>query len=58
MSRNLRVALAACGFLLWVCACAALIYVLWPLGPVREQVPIAPTLFAPPGVAALRFFLP
>ncbi len=58
MSRPLRLILALLGLCICLCAVGALVYVLWPLPPVREQVPIAPTLFAPPGVASLWWLLP
>ena len=53
MPLRLRLLLALLGLTLCLCALGALVYVLWPLQPMREQFPVAPTLFAPPGAAAL-----
>jgi hypothetical protein len=57
MSPRLRILLAGLGLLLCLCAVGALIFVLWPLEPVREQFPVAPTLFAPPAAAALGWLM-
>ena len=53
MPLRLRILLACLGLMVCLCAVAALVYVLWPLQPVRDLAPIDPTLFAPPASALL-----
>ncbi len=48
MSRNLRIGLFLFGLLLVSVSLIALAYAFWPLNTVNEQVPLPPTLFAPP----------
>ncbi len=46
--RNFRRVIIVLGLLIMLCALAALAYAFWPLEALREQAPLAPTLFAPP----------
>lgn len=48
MSPRARAILAIVGIIIIVIALAALVYAFAPTQSVREQIPIAPTLFAPP----------
>ncbi len=48
MSSRWRVGLAVIGLVLMALSLAALAYVLWPVEPMLERQPLAPTLFAPP----------
>lgn len=48
MSQRLKVGLVVFSLLLLLVSLAALAYAYWPLAVVRDQLPIAPTLFAPP----------
>ncbi len=48
-SKRLYLLLAFIGLLLILCALSALAYAAWPAGGLQEQVPLAPTLFVPPG---------
>lgn len=48
MSPRARTILAIVGAIIIVVAIAALVYAFTPIQTVREQIPIAPTLFAPP----------
>ena len=48
MSRRRRLTLAILGLMIVAVSLLILAYVFWPLASVREQIPIAPTLFAPP----------
>ncbi len=51
MSHRLRLALAILGLIVLLVAIAAIVYVAWPMQTAREQLPVAPTLFAPPATA-------
>jgi hypothetical protein len=46
--RNLRLLIIVSGLIIVACSLFALGYAFWPLEAVRDQVPLAPTLFAPP----------
>jgi len=48
MSARARLVLAVVGLLIICASCAALVYATRPLEHTNEQVPVAPTLFAPP----------
>jgi len=48
MSPRARAIFAIIGVIILCFACAALIYAFTPIQTVREQIPIAPTLFSPP----------
>ena len=48
MSRRLRLLLAVVGLAVICLSCAALAYAFAPAQRATEQVPVAPTLFAPP----------
>ena len=48
MSSRVRAILAIVGVIIIVIAIAALVYAFAPNQIVREQIPVAPTLFAPP----------
>lgn len=47
-SRNIRWLVLVLGVVLLFCSLAALVYSFGPLETLREQVPLSPTLFAPP----------
>ncbi|MBI5291077.1 MAG: hypothetical protein HY872_04265 [Chloroflexi bacterium] len=53
MTPRVRVALALLGLALVALSLAALAYWLWPVQTLRQQVPVPPTLFAPPQSWAL-----
>lgn len=46
--RNFRWLVIVLGIVIILCSLAALAYAFWPLELLREQAPLAPTLFAPP----------
>ena len=46
--RNFRWVIIVLGVVIILCSLAALAYAFWPLEMLREQAPLAPTLFAPP----------
>jgi hypothetical protein len=48
MSRRLRLALALLGLVILCLAATALLYALWPVETLRDQLRLDPTLFAPP----------
>ncbi len=48
MSVQWRTALLILGLLVILFSLAALAYAFWPVAALREQAPLAPTLFAPP----------
>ncbi len=48
MSPRARTILAIVGAIIIVVAIAALVYAFTPIQTVREQIQVAPTLFAPP----------
>ncbi len=48
MSRRLRLTLALLGLVIACFAVTALLYSLWPVDTLRDQLRLAPTLFAPP----------
>jgi hypothetical protein len=49
LSRRLRLGLAVAGLILIGLAAFALVYAFGPVDRVIEHVPVAPTLFGPPG---------
>jgi len=48
MSRRLRLILAILGLVIACLSLIAVLYALWPVDPLRDQFPLAPTLFVPP----------
>lgn len=46
--KRTQILLLLLGLLILICAVSALAYAYWPLGALEDQVPLAPTLFAPP----------
>jgi hypothetical protein len=46
--RNLRMLVIVLGLIVVLCSVSALAYAFWPLEALREQAPLAPTLFVPP----------
>ncbi|MBI5052099.1 MAG: hypothetical protein HZB52_02390 [Chloroflexi bacterium] len=48
MSPRARIILAVIGLVIICLACAALVYAFTPIQYVRQQIPVAPTLFSPP----------
>jgi len=46
--RNFRRVVIVLGLVIILCSLVALAYAFWPLEALREQAPLAPTLFAPP----------
>jgi hypothetical protein len=48
MPHRLPRAFAIAGLVILVCSLVILAYALWPLPGLREQFPLAPTLFAAP----------
>jgi len=48
MSRRVRLMLALLGLVIAILSAIALIYAIWPVDTLRDQVQLAPTVFAPP----------
>lgn len=48
MSRRVRLMLALLGLIIAALSAVVLVYAVWPVDTLRDQVQLSPTVFAPP----------